>query len=305
MQLNDLIEEHSLKAISDKTNISEENIERLIQRDFDGLTRVKALGFISILEREYHADLSKIKEEAVEYYAQHDDEREVMFSRPEIEEKRSKSKLLPLVVLALLAYASWYFFTQFDRKHLAEYLPFAEHDKGAGLKTVVEEPAPSLTIEKSLSDAKEKNDLETSSNHMIQEHDQQPKDTEVNVTQSSIVPASQDVTNETIEKVETNPEAAASIVEKIAIVPVNRLWFGLVDMDTNERKHFTVSDKFDIDVHNKHWLVATSSAPFSIEAREVNRSFNDAREHYFKVGKEGVTMLTKQEYVALGGYSKW
>ena len=305
MQLNDLIEEQSVKAISNKTNISEENIERLIQRNFEGLNRVKALGFISILEREYHADLGKLREEAVEYYAQHDDGREVMFSRPEIEEKRSKSKLVPLMILALLAFASWYFFTQFDRKHLVAYLPFGEHNKSEASEDAIEEPAPSLTIEKSLSKAKEeKSGAGMPADHAMEVSDQQSEDTEVNVTQSSIVPAVQNDMPETA-TAETMSQTDAIALEKIAIVPVSRLWFGLIDMDTKERKYYTVSDRFDINVRNRRWLVATSSAPFTIESGEVSRSFNDAREHYLKLDKEGVEVLTKREYVALGGYSRW
>lgn len=305
MQLNDLIEEQSVKAISNKTNISEENIERLIQRNFEGLSRVKALGFISILEREYRADLSKLREEAVAYYDEHGEDGSVMLSRPEIEKKRSKSKLLPLIILALLAYASWYFFTQFDRKHLAEYLPFGEHNKSEAQEVAIEEPAPSLTIEKSLAEAKEeKSTAGAPADHATEVSDQQPADTEVNVTQSSIVPAVQNDMPETA-TAETMPQTDAAALEQIVIVPVSKLWFGLVDMDTKERKHYTVSDRFDIDVRNRRWLVATSSAPFTIEAGEVSRSFNDAREHYLKLDKEGVEVLTKQEYIALGGYPRW
>ncbi len=126
MQLNEILEENSTKAISKKTNISESNIELLLAKEFDRLKRVKTFGFISILEREYKVDLSALKQEAEEYYAQYHQKESVTLGLPMQEEKKGKSKLFLLIVLGLLGYASWYFFTQFDQKQLMGMLPFSE-----------------------------------------------------------------------------------------------------------------------------------------------------------------------------------
>jgi cytoskeletal protein RodZ len=127
MQLNEIFEENSVKAISKRTNISEENLEALLAGDFDALKKVKTLGFISIIEREYKADLSTLKEQALSHYIENSDEEEsVTLGLPIMEEKKGKSKLFLLFVLMLLGYASWYFFTQFDKKQLNELLPFSE-----------------------------------------------------------------------------------------------------------------------------------------------------------------------------------
>lgn len=48
----------------------------------------------------------------------------------------------------------------------------------------------------------------------------------------------------------------------ISIIPVRRLWFGLIDMDTKERKHFSIAEAYQLEVGIKRWLIATSSAPF-------------------------------------------
>ncbi len=126
MQLNDILEENSIKAITQKTNISAENLENLVAANFDALKKIKTLGFISILEREYNADLNALREEALEHYSQHSENNSISVGFPLVEEKKGKSKLFLLVVLALLVYASWYFFTQFDKKHLSELIPFMD-----------------------------------------------------------------------------------------------------------------------------------------------------------------------------------
>ncbi|UFH59511.1 hypothetical protein [Sulfurovum mangrovi] len=127
MQLSDILEEHSLKNISKKTNISEENIENLLEKRFENIERVKTMGFISIIEREFNADLATLRSEAQAYYAEQDtDESGIIVSGMLIEQKRGKSKWLIFIVLLLLAYASWYFVTQYDRSHFNPLQPFKE-----------------------------------------------------------------------------------------------------------------------------------------------------------------------------------
>lgn len=126
MQLNEILEENSIKSISQRTKISEDNLENLLARNFEVLMKTKALGFISILEREYKADLNALREEALAYYASHKEDHAFSVGVPMEEEKKGNSKLFLVVVLVLLGYASWYFFTQFDKKHLSGLIPFMD-----------------------------------------------------------------------------------------------------------------------------------------------------------------------------------
>ncbi len=148
MQLNEILEENSVKAISKRTNISEDNIELLLASDFDRLKKVKTLGFISILEREYKADLSALKEQALSHYAEAKDEENITFGLPIMEEKKGKSKLFLLFVLLLLAYASWYFFTQFDQKQLSDLLSFTEEKTSEIIIPTEVDDNAELSIEK-------------------------------------------------------------------------------------------------------------------------------------------------------------
>ncbi len=126
MQLNDILEENSIKAISDKTKIPEENLEYLFALEFDALSRVKTLGFISILEREYKADLSAVKTQALDYYGESRESHLFPIGQPVMDEHRSKPKVLIIFIFLLLGVSSWYFFTQFDKKHLNDLIPFMD-----------------------------------------------------------------------------------------------------------------------------------------------------------------------------------
>jgi cytoskeletal protein RodZ len=147
MQLNEILEENTIKGISQKTKISEDNLENLLAANFDALKKIKTLGFISILEREYKADLSALREEAVAYYSEHIEDQAFSVGEPMEEEKKGKSKLFLVVVLALLGYASWYFFTQFDKKHLSGLIPFMDEQMVETVVIGTEEKKKEITVE--------------------------------------------------------------------------------------------------------------------------------------------------------------
>jgi len=126
MQLNEILEENSVKAISKKTNISEENLEVLFRGEFDVLKKVKTMGFISIIEREYDADLNTLREQALAYYNENRDDNGIVLDAPLVEKKKEGGGFLRFLVLILLGVASWYFITQFDQEKLRGLLPFNE-----------------------------------------------------------------------------------------------------------------------------------------------------------------------------------
>lgn len=147
MHLNEILEENTIKGISQKTKISEDNLENLLGSNFEALKKIKALGFISIMEREYKADLSALREEALAYYSEHIEDRAFSVGAPMEEDKKAKSKLFLVLVLALLVYASWYFFTQFDKQHLNGLIPFMDEEMVETVVTENEEKKNQVTVE--------------------------------------------------------------------------------------------------------------------------------------------------------------
>lgn len=290
MQLNEILEENSIKAISQKTKISEENLQNLLHANFATLQKIKALGFISILEREYQADLMALRAEALEYYCEHEEDNHISLHVPFAEEKKKRSKLFKILALFALAYASWYFFTQFDQKHLSQLIPFMgngqiEEVTPSEMETKQEEVAAELSIENLVAN-------DTKPEPVIEES--------VEVQETQV-----DVQREEVQQDTEAAQAVTTEVQKVSIVPVNRLWFGVVDMQTSERKHFSISQVYELDVETKNWLLATSAAPFSLVKAEETREFNDAKAHYFKIDKNGIQSLTRDEYINLGGWSQW
>ena len=301
MQLNDILEENSVRAISQKTKISEENLENLLANRFENLKKIKTMGFISIIEREYNADLSALREEGQEYYADVGEDTSITLGMPIIEEKKGTSKIFLLIILGLLGYATWYFLTQFDKKHLSELIPFVDeatiesfvgHDENQA--DVVEELSITKVSTKEAEVAKE-------------ETVKTVEETPAAITAEVITDDESVVVAETVTDIAptTQTETESMTTTMVSIVPVSRLWFGVIDMETNKRDHFSISDSYELNTSDKTWLVATSSAPFSLKEADATKEFNDAKEHYFKIDKNGVEVLSKSEYVTLGGWAQW
>lgn len=302
MQLSDILEENSIKAINQKTKISEENIEHILSKDFGKLKKIKALGFISIIEREYNANLSAIREEAQEYYAELGDDKSNTLGISITEEKKGKSTFFKLIILALLGYATWYFFTQFDKKQLSDMLLFIE-DKNIE-KTVSEVDTEDNVLDAlSIGNVESKIEDEKIETIPAENVNNLQEDTSESINENTEVTENDTVMmTQTVEDIDPSEEIQTKTV---SIVPVRRLWFGVVNTTTLQREHFSISKPYELDVSQKEWLIATSSAPFSIVGSDQTKEFNDANEHYLKIDVNGVVTLSKNEYIALGGWPQW
>ncbi|WP_292660133.1 hypothetical protein [Nitratifractor sp.] len=118
MQLNEILEEHSLESISERTRIAPQNLEALIHGDWERLRKVQALGFLSILEREYGVDLSPKREECRAYFESHaPNDKAISVTAEEVTHtgKHRFVKVLTLLILLGLAYGSWYLFVEKNR----------------------------------------------------------------------------------------------------------------------------------------------------------------------------------------------
>ena len=59
---------YDIETIHNKTQISSQSINALLEHDFSSFTRTRFFGFVSIVEREFHVDLSSYKDEYISIY---------------------------------------------------------------------------------------------------------------------------------------------------------------------------------------------------------------------------------------------
>ena len=166
MTLAEILEKHNMEDVNQKTNVTEDNIQALMDEDFSNLTRAKTIGFISILEREYGVTLQALREKATLYYDANAIDMNYATAvglREEGEEASSISlKWMWLVVLGLLVYGAWYFMTHYDLKALKTWIPFGQSvekktDTTQVNETLITEETTS-TVDEDIEDDDESND---------------------------------------------------------------------------------------------------------------------------------------------------
>jgi len=110
MKLNELIDSEGLEVVSEKTNISVNNLKKLLDLDFEGLNRVKALGFLSILRREYGLELDTIEDSIKSYFIEHasNDSEPILVSMDK--EEKSPEFLKWIIIFAILG-GVWYLYS--------------------------------------------------------------------------------------------------------------------------------------------------------------------------------------------------
>ncbi len=123
MPLNDLIKDYSINTISEKTNISIEVLEKLLNKEWDSLQRAKVDGFFRIIEREFDLDLSDIREEAKDYYNAHkstEPNRPIDLVDAQTTGGRGGfvTAILSIIIAALVLYAIWYYFFSNNHKQV-------------------------------------------------------------------------------------------------------------------------------------------------------------------------------------------
>ncbi len=324
MQLNEIVEQNSIKDISLKTNISEDHLQNLLDMKFETLKKVKTMGFISILEREYSADLDDMKQQAKRFYIENIEEHHYALDSNIEEENDGKSKLFIFAIILIFAYASWYFFTQFDKGHLTALIP--SKDDVVVESNVTEDISTPIETEEDIVSS-------LSITNVVEEEKKEDKNISVESTNTTIEDNKTiDIATHTIDKVadieepeeETNTTEVAEVetpkveevkevvvepivVQKstISIIPTRRLWFGMTDMTNTKRDQFSIAKEYKLDVTTKSWLIATSPASFSTLIDGVKKYYKGGKPKYLKISKDGVEVLTKREYRRKGGWRQW
>jgi len=156
MQFNEILDKDGVENISSVTNISIANLNFLGEEDFANLSRVKALGFLLILEREYKdIDVSSLRERVKVYFEEHKpaDENVVMISQDRIND--NGFSFFKWFIVALLLGGGLYFYTQGQLDGLVENIEDKKDffdDNKALESNVTDEEAKNVSVDTSQSE---------------------------------------------------------------------------------------------------------------------------------------------------------
>lgn len=278
MNLENVLEENSIESISKKTNISTDNLKRIFERDFSAFKKVQALGFISILERDYNLDLSALKQECKDYFI--DDEGDVKISIYQAKPKGKGRWLFFLFLLFLLAAVA----------SLMIYNYTMQSSK-SGVQMF-------LTQEMVLSEVNASENIpeDMVANGTIS------KDELKEVKDESLAFEDSESLGMSSEDQENNSSATAS--SQIILTPKYKLWFGIYDMTSGESSHQITKVPFELAL-DRDLLIATSRAAFSIGINDTTTGYKDFKEHYFMIKDGKFSEIKRDQFLELNGPKKW
>ena len=332
MLFNELIEQEGLETVVSKTNISSENLNRLLNEEFDKLNRVKALGFLLILEREYKdIDVSELREKIKLYYEDHAPTDEKVVMVPVNSTTGGGFSFFKLFIIATILGGGYYLYTQGklnslinqveekkeffdDNKALETNATEAEAQKVVVKKSepqTVQIQTPTPPKEDSVANNKDKSNSTNIAKQQASLNESYESKTENNKSVASVVQeVSEDFlaneANKTVEKSQDTTETVVAPITTVTVHPTRSvLWFGFINLETKKRREFMKKVSTPFTIGNSRWLLVTGHGYVEIisEAKTIENA--DNKKHYFLIDSTDIKEITKKEFRELNGHRGW
>ena len=225
-----------------KTYIAPKVLKNLLNGEFDKIgSRAKALGFVNILERELHLDLSELREMIQNYYDTHQEEPIQQKTQEPISKEESTSSLkyfVGVVVLLVLIGAYW------------GYAKF-----GTTKKSVHSIQKSSEEVHSTQSSVSSKEDNMSATAPVL-------KTNESNASEENISQPSVQESNESNES--TNSEKIASFKPpSIVLIPKKKLWVGIIYLDNYKKKVYITDSPIELNT-SRDQLIVTGHGLFEL-----------------------------------------
>ncbi len=336
MLFNELIETDGIEGVSSKTNISTVNLGYLVEEDFSRLNRVKALGFLLILEREYKdIDVSGLRERIKTYYDEHrpSDDKVVMVAKDSVE--GGGFSFFKLFILLALLGGGYYLYIEGKLDSLIQQLEDKQDffdDKKALESNISDEDASKVVVGKSESESVRietpvapkvetiiLNDetLDTNSSGENISNSIEPilgvskKRVEENRSVESVIKevSKEFLSNENNNSLEKHVDQEIEKQTPITTVSINptrgMLWFGFINLDTKKRREFMKKVSTPFNINNGRWLLVTGHGYLDVVANDKVLELADNKKHYFYIDSTELREIDKKEFRELNGRRGW
>jgi len=307
MKLDELIEQEGLNNIALKTIISEENLNYLLNEDFEKLSRVKALGFLEILVREYkELDISEIKTNVQLYFEENKPDLDNVIVVSEASSTKSTFPFFKWFVILGILFGGWYFYTEGELDTLLQNVTSKEDlysdDKALENNRTAEEAKQVSVINdihepvSIVAPIEKKIDLEAETLALLDENK-----TEKETQQDKIVQSVVEESTVSEEKV-----LSVTTISTITINPTRgMLWFGFINVDTKKKKEFMKQVSTPFDVADGRWILVTGHGFVDVVSELETIEVSDRNKHYFYIDSTELKEISQKEFRTLNGGRGW
>ena len=325
MQLSELIKQEDIKKIALKTTISQDNLNFLISEDFEKLSRVKALGFLVILEREYkELELTELRENVKLYFEDNKPDHDNVIVVSEISSTKGGFSFFKWFVILGILFGGWYLYTQGELDSLLENITSKKDVYGDGKaleNNTSTEEAEKVFVTKDthepvsiVAPVVAKIDLEVES--AKEENRTIEKSTESLTVEEEIA---KELAKDDIAKVEeiqhlSTQEIVTEVKEVVPVTAISTitvnptrgmLWFGFINVDTKKKKEFMKQVSTPFDIKDGRWILVTGHGFVDVVSELETIEVSDRNKHYFYIDSTELKEISQEEFRDLNGGRGW
>lgn len=266
-----------VEKIKEDTKLDITKIDCILNKKFEKLDSVRAKGFINILERQYHLDLSSWLEEYMVFHQTLPQEEKSI--EEEIEPSKKHLYLVWGVVGVLGIVVAVLLFS---------FIPKTSSKKVETQKEMLQEANTNVVKEKTLEEI-------TQEEKQIQNQTQEaPEEKKPQVEQKKISEYG----------VEIFSNVAFDEENILYIESVKPLWVGIINMD-NKKRIAKTKQEFDIPL-DKQLLISIAHSDFTLSLDGESKEFKGYLPVYLVYTKEGgLREVNKDEFIYLNGGVQW
>ncbi len=229
-----------------KTFIARKHLRAILNRDFSKFDRLKAIGFVKIIEREYGFDLSELKNEIESYFSQNNEnsgEKDIKnIEKKELNSNKSfqKSKKFPIFALVIIAI---FFIT----------LLFFMQQKSLTTKNLdKKDNKENIFLEQNQTSSKDEDKNETQKSIESKNSDENKTSKQKDLEKKNLL-------NSTDEE-----EPKKAVLPSIALIPKQKIWVGIIYLDDYSKKNYLTSSAIELNT-TRDQLIVTGHGYFKIE----------------------------------------
>lgn len=299
-----------VQKIHEATHIPRVHVQAILDENFEDMHSVQLAGFISILEREYSLNLSKLRNKSKEYFENKKPVHKTKKSATLLIASKKKRNLAPLyITLSVVIFVMFAIFNKPSDGEISKIDNSAIKSAQEGILVVADERNASkaednvtLNAQTMPEPAVQQEIMQNPVEPIAQLIKQDPVQ-EV-VSQEAIAKAVQEVTQE------ANKTAAQEVSKEVTqgsslkIISKNKVWLGYIDLSDYKQHQKTVLEEFTLD-STKNWLLVLGHGLVEIEANGVITKFEKSQNIRFSYIDSKLKEIDAEEFKKLNRGVKW
>jgi serine/threonine protein kinase len=100
-------------------------------------------------------------------------------------------------------------------------------------------------------------------------------------------------------------EKTRSLIHNVTVNPRAILWFGFINIDTQESKEFMTTKSTTMDIGEQRWILILGHGRVTIETNKETLKIDDRTKHYYYIDSRNIKEITRSKFKEFNGGRGW